>query len=109
FSYNDFAAFKKTHYKSVYPHLKSLVNTGLLEIDSSKRPHKLKLNIERKTPEDFLGFLRENLMTSFPEKTLPEYLIRTSRTTPQNEDNDTIQGLGTRTMNKEQQEVVQEE
>lgn len=80
FTYSDFASFKKTHYKSVYPHLKSLAYSGLLILDSSKRPHTLRLNLEAKTPENFLGFLRENLMVFFPEKELPEDLIISSRT-----------------------------
>ncbi|MHA2174194.1 MAG: hypothetical protein ACXABI_05160 [Candidatus Hodarchaeales archaeon] len=79
FTYSEFATFRKTHYKSVYAHLKSLVNSGLLILDNTKRPHRLKLNIERKSPENFLGFLRENLKQHFPEKELLEGVEYTSR------------------------------
>ncbi len=83
FTYSDFASFRKTHYKSIYPHLKSLVNSGLLILNEKKRPHKLKLNVKRKTPENFLGFLKDNLELHFPPKELPEGLKYISRSSTQ--------------------------
>ncbi len=78
FTYTEFADFKKSTYKTVYPHLKSLVYSGLLILNDKSKPHKLQLNVDRKTAENFSLFLRENLERSFDEKSLPEPLINIS-------------------------------
>lgn len=84
FTYNDFAEFNKTHSKSVYQHLKSLCDSGLLLLDDKHKQHRLKLNIERKTPLIGSDFLRDNLMDWFPEKPLPDAFESMSMRNSQN-------------------------
>ena len=76
FTYKDFANFKKQTYKTAYRNLKSLVDADLLILDDKTRPHKLKLNLDTKSEEEFSGILRENLQSAIIPKELPADLSR---------------------------------
>lgn len=68
FTYGEFATFKNSHYNTVRSHLRSLVDIGALTLNTSKKPYKLELNLDMKTPEDLRTFTADILEDAFPKK-----------------------------------------